>query len=95
MEPDITIVNATTSCPVIVAHSPRGWALLDGDYLLKGGDWACIDRVTSAGNWQFRELHDRIVSARIVVRHDQASAARLDELIGGEYSVQTSSPRVA
>ena len=28
MQPDITIYNATTACPVIVAYTPAGRALL-------------------------------------------------------------------
>lgn len=35
---------------------------------------------------RFRELHGRIIAARLVVRNDQATLERLDEITGGGYS---------
>ncbi|MDE0281949.1 MAG: hypothetical protein OXN16_12880 [Gammaproteobacteria bacterium] len=88
MSPDIIIWSATTARPVIFAHTPKGRTLLAGHYGLRSEEigWVCIERTSSTGNRKFRELHGKIIAAHIVVRNDQASLARLDELTGGAYS---------
>ena len=97
MTPDITIWNATTVRPVITAHTEAGRTLLARHYDMEAEqiDWICIERVSTKGTRKFQELHNRIIRAHIIVRNDQASAARLDELTGGEYSARNPSPRVA
>ena len=49
-------------------------------------EWVCTERTGSTGSRKFRELHGKIIAAHIVVRNNQASEARLDELTDGAYS---------
>ena len=86
MQPDITIYNATTACPVIVAHTPAGRALLARHCDMEDAGWFCIDRVSTGGHRRFHALHGKIITAHLVVHNDQASAKRLDEMTGGGYS---------
>lgn len=86
MKPDLTIYNATTACPVVVAHSPAGQNLIARHCGIEEAGWACIGRTTTAGHRRFRELQEKIADARLLARNDQASRKRLDELTGGEYS---------
>ena len=98
MKPDITIFNATTLRPVIVAHTPAGQSLLARHYGADGVDWVCVERTGEEGNRKFRNLHDEIAASRIVVRNDQASEGRLRELTAGGYPATgriTPNPRVA
>ena len=99
MNPDITVYNATSLCPVVFAHSESGRNLLAEHYGLsaEAADWICVELTGTAAARRFRELHGRMVAARLRVRHDQASRARLDELTGGRYSAfsAASNPRVA
>ncbi|MDE0280465.1 MAG: hypothetical protein OXN16_05195 [Gammaproteobacteria bacterium] len=99
MNPDITIYNATSVSPVVFAHSEAGRTLLAEHYGLSAevADWVCIELTGTAAARRFRELHGRMVAARLRVRHDQASRARLDALTGGRYSAfsSASNPRVA
>ncbi len=96
MQPDITIYNATTMYPVILAHTRNGRDLMARHYgmALDEIEWLCIERTSTTGNLGFRELHGKIIAAHIVVRNDQASAARLDELTDGGYSAHLPNPRV-
>ena len=87
MKPDITIYNATTSRSVIIGHSRAGQALLSEHYGVTGIHWICIERVSMAGTRKFQELHAKIVAAHLVVRNDQATERRLNELTEGQYAV--------
>lgn len=86
MQPDITIYNATTTCPVIVPHTPAGRTLLVRHCDVVDIDWICIERASTRGHRRFRALHEKIIRAHLVVHNDQATAKRLDELTGGGYS---------
>ena len=86
MQPDITIYNATTTCPVIVGHTPAGLALLSRHCDMENGGWICIGRVNTNGHRRFRALHEKIIAAHLVVHYDQATGKRLDKLTGGAYS---------
>ncbi|MXY65067.1 MAG: hypothetical protein F4206_00590 [Gammaproteobacteria bacterium] len=98
-DPDLTIYNATSLHAVVFAHSEAGRNLLAEHYGLSAevADWVCIEPTGTAAARRFRALHGRIVDARLRVRHEQASRARLDELTGGHYSAfsAASNPRVA
>jgi len=99
MNPDITIYNATSVSPVVFAHSEAGRTLLAEHYGpgAEAADWICVELTGTEAARRFRELRGRMVAARLRVRHDQASRARLDELTGGRYSAfsAASGPRVA
>ncbi len=86
-EADIAVFNATMIRPVILAHTPAGRTLPADHCGLRSEQvgWACVERASSTGNRKFRELHGKFIAAHIVLRNDQASLARPDELTAGEY----------
>lgn len=86
MKPDLIIYNATTACPVVVAHSPAGRNLLARHCGIEDAGWICMGRMTTEGHRRFRELQGKIADACLIVRYDQASRRRLNQLTGGEYS---------
>ena len=92
MKPDITIYNATTSRAVIVGHSRAGQALLSEHYGVAGTHWICIERVSMTGTRKFQELHTKVIAAHLMVRYDQASERRLNELTEGQYAAFGSVP---
>ncbi len=71
-----------------VVSTPAGRALLARYCDMEDIGWVCIERVSTDGHRRFRALHERIIAARLVVRNDQATGKRLDELTGGGYSAK-------
>ena len=89
MGPDITIYNATSNRPVILAHTDAGQTLLSEHYDRENIGWICTELLTMSDHRKFRDLHGRIAAARLVVHNTHASERRLKELTGGEYSAMS------